>query len=175
MGGQLVPRAGLLGAVHLQKGDARALGVGDRLGNVDLYVQLGGAVPGDAFRNVLFQNPGGHGNHSITVKLIGKKTNRAAIGARIKITPQKCSPTAIYRHITSGSSFGGNPLQQTIGVGKVKQLATLEVYWPTSRTTQVFHDVPADQAIEITEFEEKYRPLKYTLLPKPRPAAKVTR
>ena len=35
------------------------------------------------YHNILFQNPG-QGNHWLTVKLVGKKTNRAAIGARIK-------------------------------------------------------------------------------------------
>ena len=39
---------------------------------------------GDRYHNILFQNPG-QGNHWLTVKLVGKKTNRAAIGARIKV------------------------------------------------------------------------------------------
>ena len=39
---------------------------------------------GDQYHNVLFQNPG-QGNNWLTVKLMGKKTNRAAIGARIKV------------------------------------------------------------------------------------------
>jgi hypothetical protein len=149
------------GTGHLQKGHAVAAGDWDRDGNVDLFVQLGGATPGDRFRNVLFQNPG-HNNHWITVKLVGKKTNRAAIGARIKLTVPGDGPNTIYRHVTSGSSFGANPLQQTIGIGKANRITTLEVFWPTSRTTQVFHDVPIDQAIEITEFAPDYRQLKWS-------------
>ena len=31
--------------------------------------------------------------------------------------------------------------------------------WPTSGTTQVLHDIAADQAIEVTEFAQAYRPL----------------
>src|SRR5262249_46233347 len=102
------------GTGHLQKGHAVAAGDWDRDGNVDIFEELGGATPGDRFRDVLFQNPG-HDNHWITIKLHGKRTNRAAIGARIKVTLEGGKgPHTIYRHITTGSSFGANPLQQTI-------------------------------------------------------------
>ena len=36
----------------------------------------------------------------------------------------------------------------------------LEITWPTSRTTQVFRDIPADQIIEITEFGKDYLRLR---------------
>src|SRR5262249_48407472 len=147
------------GTGHLQKGHGVACGDWDRDGNIDIYEELGGAVAGDAFRNVLFQNPGNHGNHWIVVKLIGKKTNRAAIGARIKISVPGHDPSAIHREVTSGSSFGGNPLQQHIGVGKATKIDQLEIYWPTSNTRQVFHNVAVDQAIEITEFADQCRRL----------------
>jgi hypothetical protein len=144
------------GTGHLQKGHAVACGDWDRNGTVDLFAQLGGATPGDQFRSAFFQNPG-QGNHWLTVKLIGKKTNRAAIGARIKVTLPEPEPRAIYRHVNSGASFGANPLQQTIGLGKAEKVASLEVYWPTSKTTQVFRDLPVDKAIELTEFAGEYR------------------
>jgi hypothetical protein len=149
---------------HLQKGHAVACGDWDRDGNVDLFMSMGGATPGDRFHNVLFQNPG-QGNCSLTVKLVGKKTNRAAIGARIKAVTAGATPLTVYRHVTSGSSFGANPLEQTVGLGKADRIATLEIYWPTSGTTQVFHDVPAGGAIEITEFATSYRPLTHKRIP----------
>jgi hypothetical protein len=140
---------------HLQKGHAIAAGDWDRDGNVDLFAQLGGATPGDRYRNVLFQNPG-HDHHWITVKLVGQKTNRAAIGARIKVVVAGESQNAIYRQITSGSSFGANALEQTIGLGKAERITRLEVYWPTSNTTQVFENVPVDAVMAITEFEQGF-------------------
>jgi hypothetical protein len=146
---------------HLQKGHAVACGDWDRDGNVDIYEQLGGAVPGDRYYNALFQNPG-HTHHWLTVKLVGKKTNRAAIGARIKVTPGPGGPGTLYRHVNSGSSFGANALEQTIGIGKADRIVAFEVYWPTSGETQIFRDVPVDQAIEITEFETSYRTLGWT-------------
>jgi hypothetical protein len=154
------------GTGHLQKGHAVACGDWDRDGNVDIFEQLGGATPGDRFRNVLFQNPG-HDNHWLTIKLVGKKTNRPAIGARIQATVPGEPPQSFYRHVCSGSSFGANPLQQTVGLGKARKVARLEIYWPTSNTRQVFRDVPVDQAIEITEFAPEYRPLNWTRVPVP--------
>jgi hypothetical protein len=145
---------------HLQKGHAVACGDWNRDGSVDLFESMGGATPGDRFHNVLYQNPG-QGNSWLTVKLVGKKTNRAAIGARIKAVTAGAEPLTVYRHVTSGSSFGANALEQTLGLAKATQVVRLEVYWPTSGTTQVFTDVAVNQAIEITEFESGYRPLKH--------------
>jgi hypothetical protein len=155
------------GTGHLQKGHAVAAGDWDRDGNVDMLVMLGGAAPGDRFRNVLFQNPG-HKNHWITIKLVGKKTNRPAIGARIKVTVPGTAPNTFYRHVTTGSSFGANALQQTIGLGKAEWIERLEVSWPTSKTTQVFQDLAVDQAIEITEFGQEYRRLNWSRVPVPK-------
>ncbi len=145
---------------HLQKGHAVACGDWDRDGDIDLFVETGGAVPGDRYHDLLFQNPG-QGNHWLTVKLVGRKTNRAAIGARIKVVTAGVKPLTIHRHVSSGSSFGANPLQQHIGLARADRIAVLEIHWPTSGTTQVFRDIAADQAIEVTEFAESYRPLNW--------------
>jgi hypothetical protein len=155
------------GTGHLQKGHGVACGDWDRDGSVDLFVETGGAIPGDRFRNALFQNPG-QGNNWLTVKLSGKKSNRAAVGARIKVVTNGPDPLTVRRHVTSGSSFGANTLQQTIGLGKGLSVATLEIFWPTSGTTQVFHDIAVNQAIEITEFATDYRKLNWTRVPVPR-------
>src|SRR5580698_10640403 len=97
---------------HLQKGHSVAIGDWDRNGTADLFIQLGGAVEGDRYHNVMFQNPG-QGNNWLNVKLIGgqtkdgtgKKTNRAAIGARIKVVTAGAQPLTVQRHVSSGSSF----------------------------------------------------------------------
>ena len=72
------------------------------------------------------------------------------------------NPTTIHRQVTSGSSFGANTLEQSIGLGDATSAATIEVYWPTSKTTQVFKDVAAGQVIEITEFAADYRTIGTT-------------
>ncbi len=155
------------GTGHLQKGHAVTCGDWARDGHVDLFVQMGGAMPGDRYHNVLFRNPG-NSNNWLTVKLVGKKTNRSAIGARIKVVTAGEKPLTVHRHISTGSSFGANPLQQTLGLGKTDRVATLEVYWPTSKNTQVFRDVAVNQAIEITEFADDYRKLDWKPIPLPK-------
>ena len=36
----------------------------------------------------------------------------------------------------------------------------LEVYWPTTKQTQTFRDLPVDQFIQITEGTDQYKPLE---------------
>jgi hypothetical protein len=155
------------GTAHLQKGHGVTCGDWDRDGDVDLFVQTGGAIAGDKYHNVLFQNPG-QGNHWLTVKLIGSKTNRAAIGARIKVVTSGEKPLGIHRQVSSGSSFGANTLQQTIGLAQARHVALLEIHWPTSKTTQIFRNITADQSIEVTEFDEQYRKLDWKPIPAPK-------
>ena len=159
---------------HLQKGHGVGCGDWDRNGTVDVVIQMGGALPGDAYHNILFQNPG-QGNNWLSVKLVGgqtpggvgKKTNRAAIGARIKAVTAGPNPLTVHRHVCSGSSFGANPLEQHIGLGKADRVAVLEIDWPTSGTKQVFRDVPVNRAIEVTEFATEYRTRTFKPIPLP--------
>jgi hypothetical protein len=155
------------GTGHLQKGHGIACGDWRRSGSLDIFIQMGGAVHGDKYHNILFQNPG-QGNNWLTVKLVGKKTNRSAIGARIKVVTAGEKSLTIHRHVSSGSSFGANPLQQTIGLAKADRIAVLEITWPTSGTMQIFRDIAVDQAIEITEFAEDYRRLNWQPVPAPK-------
>lgn len=155
------------GTGNLQKGHSVACGDWDRNGTLDLFVEMGGVTYGDQYHNILFQNPG-QGNNWLNVKLVGKKTNRCAIGARIMAVTAGEGPLRVYRHVTSGSSFGANPLEQMIGIGKADRIALLEIYWPTSGTTQTFRDLPANQAIEITEFASGPRKREYRSVPLPK-------
>jgi hypothetical protein len=155
------------GTGNLQKGHSVACGDWDRNGTLDLFVQMGGVTYGDQYHNILFQNPG-QGNNWLNVKLVGKKSNRCAIGARIKVVTAGEKPLTVFRHVTSGSSFGANPLEQLVGIGKAGRIALLEIYWPTSGTTQTFRDLTANQAIEVTEFASDYRKREYKRIPLPK-------
>jgi hypothetical protein len=109
----------------------------------------------------VFKNPG-NGNDWITVKLVGVKTNRAAIGARIKVTVENegHGVRSIYRTVGSGGSFGASPLQQHIGLGKSAKIVSITVMWPTSKTEQTFQNVGKNQFLEIKEFAEQYTKLE---------------
>ncbi len=147
------------GTGHLQKGHGISFADGDCDGDLDLFVEAGGGVPGDKAYNVLFQNPG-HGRHWLKVKLVGTKSNRAALGVRIKAVVQGADGKrrSIYRTVGNNSSFGGNSLVESLGLLDATSVAELEVFWPTSQTTQKFRDIAADQAIEITEGVDSVKP-----------------
>jgi tetratricopeptide (TPR) repeat protein len=148
------------GTGHLQKGHGVSFADFDCDGDLDLFVECGGAVPGDRSYNVLFQNPG-HGRHWLKVRLVGVKTNRAAIGAKIEavVTGTDGSRRSIHRTIGNNSSFGGNSLVESIGLADATNVSELIITWPTSGTTQTFRNISADQAIEVTEGAEEFAPL----------------
>ena len=75
---------------------------------------------------------------------------------------------SIYRTVGNNSSFGGNSLVELIGLLDATSVAELEVFWPTSGTTQTFRDVAADQAVEITEGAETFKTLPQPRLAVPR-------
>jgi hypothetical protein len=144
---------------HLQKGHGIAFADLDNDGDQDVYIQMGGAYLGDKFYDGLFENPG-FGNHSITIQLVGRESNRSAIGARIHVrVMENGKPRSIYKHVNSGGSFGANPLRQAIGIGKATNVELLEIFWPTTAKTQSFHDLAADQIIRIEEGEDRYTPV----------------
>ena len=140
---------------HLQKGHGVSFADFDADGDQDLFIQMGGAFAGDGFPDAMFQNPG-FGNSAITVRLRGVQSNRLGVGARIhcKVTEGGVQ-RSIYRHVSSGGSFGASPLAQTIGLGRAEQVDVLEIYWPTSDTTQVFENVPAGSTVLAVEFAEE--------------------
>jgi hypothetical protein len=158
------------GTGHLQKGHGVSFADWDCDGDLDLFVELGGGTPGDQGYNALFQNPGS-GRHWLKVKLIGTQTNRAAIGARMRVDLKSShgQTRSIHRTVGNNSSFGGNSLVETIGLLDNAHVDALTVFWPVSHTTQTFHDLPADQAIEITEGSPMPRILHQPPLTPPRP------
>ncbi len=136
---------------HLAKGHSVAFADIDNDGDQDIFEQLGGFYPDDAYFNALYENPG-FGNHWISIQLVGTQSNRAAIGARIRLDlTESGAARSIYRQIGSGSSFGANPLRAEIGLAAAATVDRLEVHWPTSGETQIFSDVPADRFYRITE------------------------
>jgi len=144
---------------HLQKGHGVAFADLDRDGDTDVFAEMGGAFPGDAFGNALFQNPG-FGRHWLEVEVHGVKSNRAGIGARIRCeVTENGVKRSIYRHVNSGGSFGANPLRQHLGLGAATRVDVLEIYWPTSDLTQTFRDVAADARVQVNEGVDELRPL----------------
>jgi tetratricopeptide (TPR) repeat protein len=149
------------GTGELHKGHGVAFADIDNDGDEDLLEEIGGAVPGDAHAFRLFENPGS-GNDWITLHLVGVKSNRAAIGTRIKVTVENAGQAqrSIYRTVTSGGSFGGSPLQQHVGLGKAAHIVDIEIWWPKSNSRQHFANVDKNQTLEIKEFATTYTKLE---------------
>jgi hypothetical protein len=148
------------GTGDLHKGHAVAFADLGNHGFEDLLVSIGGPTPGDAHPFRVFENPG-NTNDWITVKLVGVKSNRAGIGARIQVTVENEGHEirSIYRTVGSGGSFGANPIQQHIGLGKSARIERLEVWWPASNSRQTFANVEKNQFIVIKEFAKDYAKL----------------
>jgi ASPIC and UnbV/FG-GAP-like repeat/PPIC-type PPIASE domain len=151
------------GTGELHKGHGVTFADIDNDGDEDLITSIGGAVPGDSHAFRLFENPG-NGNDWVNLKLVGVKANRAAIGARIKVTVKNDGAArSIYRTVNSGGSFGSSPLQQHIGLGKAAQIVSIEILWPGGgRTPQTFSNVGKNQFLEIKEFAKEYTKLERT-------------
>jgi hypothetical protein len=146
------------GTGHLQKGHGVSFADWDSDGDLDLFVESGGAVPGDKAYNVLFANPG-HGRHWLKLKLVGTRTNRAALGARIQVDVRQPDGTtrSVFRQVGGASSYGGNSLVELIGLGDARSVAALSITWPASRSRQTFRNIAADQWIEVTEGTDSVR------------------
>ncbi len=139
------------GTGNLQKGHGIVFGDIDNDGDQDLFAIFGGGYSGDAFYDALFLNPGNH-NHWVNVKLEGVKSNRAAIGARIKVTTKTAHGTQVsYSTVGDDATFAAASLQQEIGLGQATGIESIEITWPTSGIKQVFTDVPMDQFYRVRE------------------------
>jgi len=145
------------GTGELHKGHGIAFADLDNDGDEEIVAEIGGATPGDSHPLRLFENPG-HGNDWINLRLVGVKTNRPAIGARIKLTVENEGRglRTIHRSVGSGGSFGASPLEQHIGLGKSARIVEVEIWWPGTNTRQRLTGLAKNQSVEITELARSY-------------------
>ena len=91
-------------------------------------------------------------NNWITLKLIGTKSNRSAIGTRVHCITGKHQQ---IDEVRSGSSFySQNDLRVHFGIGKAERIDSLEVRWPSGHMDR-FANVTANQNLKIVEGEVK--------------------
>lgn len=138
------------GLGHLQKGHGVSFADFDQDGALDVYAVIGGAYVGDAYRNALFLNPGQEAGH-VGLHLVGVRSNRFAIGTRVRARfMDGGKEREVFRTVTTGSSFGSNPLRVHLGIGSAESIAEVELLWPSGEK-QVFRDLQRNTDYRITE------------------------
>ncbi|HTM36518.1 MAG TPA: CRTAC1 family protein [Terriglobales bacterium] len=114
----------------------------DNDGFVDLVVGNNGDPP------LLLHNGGGSGNHFVNFKLVGTKSNRDAMGARIRI---RAGGISQIREIYGGGSYlSQSDLRANFGLGQATKIESVEVSWP-SGSKQTFSNVEADKFYQVEE------------------------
>jgi hypothetical protein len=138
---------------QIQKGHAVGFGDFDHDGDEDFFQSLGGALAGDVYEDVLFENPIGQDKSWIVLQLRGVQSNRSAIGARVKLTVKTPGGSrTIYRTVSTGGSFGSSSLQLEVGLDNATAIESLEVSWPYySIPRQTFKNLELNRYVEITE------------------------
>ncbi|REJ86224.1 MAG: CRTAC1 family protein [Acidobacteria bacterium] len=147
------------GLGHLQKGHGIAFGDVDHDGDRDLLHQLGGFYPVDRFPNLLFENPtlssgrpAAPDRRWITLELEGRRANRAAIGARVKLVLRTATGSReLHRVVGSGGSFGASTLRLEVGLGGAEAIERIEIVWPGSGLRQVVTGAPLDRFVRVVE------------------------
>ena len=138
--------SGLAGPAFSQSFAARGMAVGDfnNDGAVDVLVSVNGGSP------VLLKNVSAPENHWLGVRLVGKKSNPDAIGARI--TWQAGDLKRSKLKVGGGSYLSSHDSRDVLGIGKRKKIDSLEIRWPQpSGRTESFTDLPIDRYVTIVE------------------------
>jgi len=117
-------------------------------GRLIILCSTGGAYPGDLLTTSVFSPNRRPGNY-LAVLLTGTKSNRGAVGARLKLV---AGGREQHRVINGGSNFGCLPPQQHFGLGALEHVESLEVWWP-SGAREHFTDLPVNTRVRITEGE----------------------
>jgi hypothetical protein len=119
-----------------------AFGDFDNDGDVDVIVNNLDGPP------TLLRNDGGNKNNWIMIKCIGTRSNRSAIGARVRVT---CGTHRQIDEVLSGSGYySQNDLRLHFGLGRATLADRVEIAWP-SGTKESFTNLAANQLFVIQE------------------------
>ncbi len=143
-GRRLLDVTSAAGLGHLQKGHGVAFGDIDQDGRQEIFEQLGGAFPYDAYGNALFEGPPNDARW-LVLRLRGDRRNPFAVGARVAVTVRTPDGSrTVHGLVGAGGSFGGSSLQHELGLGDALAIERLVIRWPGGGAAQEYPGVPLD-------------------------------
>src|SRR5262245_58359276 len=114
----------------------------DNDGDLDILVNNNGESP------QLLRNDGGEANHWLEIFLIGTKSNRDAVGARLKVS---AGNLVQYEERKGGMSYqSAQDPRLHFGLGDQVQIDEVEVQWPSGAVTKLQYP-KVDQIITVKE------------------------
>jgi enediyne biosynthesis protein E4 len=119
-----------------------AFGDVDNDGDIDIVINNLDAAPS------VLRNDGGNRNSWLMIKCRGTRSNRSAIGTRVRVVAGGHSQIA---EVMSGSSYySQNDLRLHFGMGKASRADLVEVFWPSGQK-ESFTSVSVNQLITVQE------------------------
>jgi hypothetical protein len=131
-----------LASMQPQSRRGAAFGDIDNDGNVDIVVLNVGQPPS------LLINHNSSANHRVLFKLVGTKSNKAAIGARITV---RAGTLVQFSEVRGGASYlSQNDLRLHFGLAANERMNEVSIRWPNGET-EVLRDVGADFIYTVVE------------------------
>jgi enediyne biosynthesis protein E4 len=140
------------GPIFSQPLSARGMAIGDfnNDGAVDVLISVNNGAP------TLLRNTVGAQNHWLGIKLVGRKSNIDAVGARITYQARDLKRSRMK--VGGGSYLSDHDPRIVLGIGQRTKIDWLEVKWPLpSGVIERFTDLPVDRYITIVEGQGKWK------------------
>ncbi len=151
------------GVDDLGKGHGATFADWDHDGDLDLFVPIGGAFPGDRQKSRFYRNPASqlrHPNGWLHIQLQASSLHPDAVGAQVelRVTDAPDAPVQ-FQEVAVGGGFGVTPSPiLEFGLGQHPTVAEVTIRWPGGGH-RVLRNVPANQRILVIEDEPGYQVL----------------
>jgi hypothetical protein len=133
--------------------DGRGVAVADfdNDGRLDMFVANANAAP------FLYRNVAPRGPHWAQFVLEGRASNRAGVGAQVRVT---AGGRTQLRMVDGGNSFAAQSTARVhVGLGAAATIDAVEVRWPSGQK-QTFEKLPADRIVRIVEGAKAVAPFE---------------